>query len=125
MIGGVTGFWLATLAIGKGDGIMAERFPDISEISAAVDTRAGDLVELTQQLVRIQSVTGEEGLAQEFVADTFEKLGLDVDMWEPDPGELAPYSEDVGEFESLRGRPNVVGTWHGSGREILDSQQPY
>ncbi len=94
---------------------MTTRIPGISEIAAAVEARAGDLVELTQMLVRIPSVTGEEGIAQEAVAGSFEKIGLHVDMWEPDPGELAPFSEHVGEIESLSGRPNVVGTWNGSG----------
>src|SRR5689334_8073237 len=42
-------------------------------------------------------------------------LSLDIDMWEPDPAELAPYAEHVGAFESLAGRPNVVGTRRSSG----------
>ena len=44
-----------------------------------------------------------------------DELGLDVDRWEPDPEELRPFEEHVGRFASLHGRPNVVGTWTGTG----------
>ncbi len=87
----------------------------ISDIEAAVTRRRDDLVSLVQTLVRIPSVTGEEGAAQAVVAERMRQVGLDVDVWEPSVDELAPYSEHVGEFESFAGRPNVVGAWQGSG----------
>ena len=43
------------------------------------------------------------------------EIGLEVDVWEPDVADLAPYAEHVGEFETLAGRPNVAGRWRGTG----------
>jgi acetylornithine deacetylase len=89
--------------------------PSIEQIRAAVERHEADLVSLVQRLVRIPSVTGNEGAAQELVAMEMASLGMQVDVWEPSAADLAPYAEHVGEFESLEGRPNVVGTWSGSG----------
>lgn len=90
-------------------------------IAAAIDRRREFLVDTIQQLVRIPSVTGQEGPAQEAVARLMSQLQLAVDQWTPDPAELAPFAEHVGEFDSLDGRPNVVGVWKGSasGRSII------
>jgi len=49
------------------------------------------------------------------VAEEMRSLGFDVDVWEPSASELAPFADHVGEFETLAGRPNVVGTWPGTG----------
>jgi acetylornithine deacetylase len=65
--------------------------------------------------VRTPSLTGAEENAQRIVARYMREIGLQVDVWEPDPQELAPYAEHVGEFETMAGRPNVVGKWPGSG----------
>jgi acetylornithine deacetylase len=86
-----------------------------TRITEAVEARRNELFELTRELVRIPSVTGEEGPIQGVVAERMRALGLDVDVWEPDAADLAPYAEHVGEFASLAGRPNVVGTLRGSG----------
>jgi acetylornithine deacetylase len=90
-------------------------------VTAAVEQHQEDLISLVQSLVRAPSLTGEEGAAQEVVAAAMRDLGLAVDVWEPSVEELAPYAEHVGEFETLAGRPNVVGVWQGagSGRSII------
>ncbi|MFQ6079220.1 MAG: M20/M25/M40 family metallo-hydrolase, partial [Thermodesulfobacteriota bacterium] len=102
------------------------------------------VVELLKELVKIPSLTGEELKAQEFVAAYLGRLGLEVDLWEPDVKELfekypdvaqypshwlhdliLPY-EDLPSYEGLlksgkmnvlnyKNRPNVVGIWKGSG----------
>lgn len=84
-------------------------------ISAAVETHRQDLVDLVQALVRVPSLTGEEGPVQAVVADAMRQIGLTVDVWEPSADDLAPYAEHVGSFDTLEGRPNVVGVWPGSG----------
>ena len=84
-------------------------------IAAAVEKRRSDLTAMLQDLVRIPSLTGNEEGVQDRVEDFMRDLGLEVDRWEPDVAELAPYAGDVGEFVSLAGRPNVVGTWKGVG----------
>ncbi|MEA2528952.1 MAG: acetylornithine deacetylase [Thermomicrobiales bacterium] len=92
------------------------READVFErIGDAVEGRRGELIELIQELVRIPSLTGDEGAVQVVVAERMRALGLETDVWEPDAAELAPYAEHVGEFESLEGRPNVVGALRGSG----------
>ncbi|MDQ2682219.1 MAG: ArgE/DapE family deacylase [Chloroflexota bacterium] len=80
-----------------------------------VDALRDELVSRLQELVRIPSVTGHEHDVQQAVSRQMDDLGLDIDMWEPDAAELAPFAEHVGAFESLAGRPNVVGTRKGSG----------
>src|SRR5215203_2070797 len=86
-----------------------------ARIAAAVDAERDRVIADLQALVRVPSLTGEEGAAQAIVAALMERDGLEVDLWEPDPAELAPYADHVGFFESLAGRPNVVGTLKGAG----------
>lgn len=81
----------------------------------AVDRLGPRATALLQELVRIPSLTGDEEAVQQVVARVMQEIGLEVDVWEPDAADLAPYSEHVGEFETLAGRPNVVGKWSGSG----------
>lgn len=88
---------------------------DKERIQAAIERRWDEQVAFLQELVRTQSVTGDEAAAQQVVAAKMRDLGLETDVWEPDPSELAPYADHVGEFESLAGRPNVVGRHRGSG----------
>jgi acetylornithine deacetylase len=85
-------------------------------IADSVERRRDELFELVRELVRVPSVTGDEGAVQAFVAERMGELGLAVDVWEPDAAELAPYAEHVGAFASLAGRPNVVGRLPGAGR---------
>jgi len=85
------------------------------QIIAAVDALAGETADRLQELVRIPSVTGQEYDVQQAVSRQMATVGLTIDQWEPDVAQLEPYFEDVGVFESLVGRPNVVGTLTGSG----------
>jgi acetylornithine deacetylase len=85
------------------------------EIGRAVEDRRGDVVRLLQELVRVPSVTGNEGAVQEVVERAFEERGLAVDKWEATPEEVAPYLDHVGEQAAYEGRPNVVGVRGGQG----------
>jgi acetylornithine deacetylase len=78
-------------------------------------------VSLLQELVRVPSVTGEEGVVGAVVERAFSERGLDVDTWEATREETEPYREHVGEQSSYENRPNVVGTSRGTGdgRSIL------
>lgn len=87
----------------------------VRTISAAVDERRDELVALVQELVRIPSLTGEEGEAQKAVAARMRGLDLDTEVWEPDAEVLQPHQLDVGAIDSFENRPNVVGTWKGTG----------
>lgn len=93
----------------------------VARINEAVDRLQGETIERLQELVRIPSVTGEEHDVQQAVARQMAELGLEVDQWEPDVDQLAEFAEDVGTFDSLAGRPNVVGKLpgNGSGRSLI------
>jgi acetylornithine deacetylase len=87
----------------------------IGRLLSAVDRREPEMFAFLQELVRVPSVTGEEGAVQNVVAAKMRELGLTVDLWEPSIEELAPHAIHVGEFVNLNGRPNVVGTHRGIG----------
>ena len=91
------------------------------EICRAVEDRRDGAVRLLRELVRVPSVTGEEGAVQEVVERCMRERGLAVDRWEARPEEVSPYSEHVGEQAAYEGRPNVVGVrgGRGGGRSIL------
>ncbi|MBW1994770.1 MAG: ArgE/DapE family deacylase [Deltaproteobacteria bacterium] len=59
-----------------------------SKILAKIEKNRQPLIELLQKLVRIPSLTGEEGAAQSFLADYLRGLGLEVVTWEPDVREI-------------------------------------
>ena len=86
-----------------------------SRLLDAVEALEGESTALLRELVGIPSVTGHERDAQRAVARAMDAIGLEVDVWEPDPTELAPHAEHVGSFESFADRPNVVGTLTGTG----------
>jgi acetylornithine deacetylase len=90
-------------------------------IGRAVEDRRDEAVVLLQELVRIPSVTGEEGAVQGVVEHAFRERGLSVDVWEATPEEVAPYREHVGEQSGYENRPNVVGVrgGRGEGRSLL------
>ena len=78
------------------------------------------LIELTQSLVRIPSVSGEEGEVQEFIAKKLSELGLQPKFVLPDVDDLRK-SPDFFETTSFarvgyEGRPNVMGVLRGQGR---------
>ncbi len=92
-----------------------------SAVAQAVDSRRDTAVRLLQELVRIPSVTGDEGAVAAAVERAFRDRGLNVDTWEATAQEMEPYLDHVGEQASYSGRPNVVGarTGAGGGRSIL------
>ena len=90
-------------------------------IRGAVRARREDAVGLLQELVRVPSVTGDEGAVGEVVGRAFSERGLDVDTWDATREETEPYREQVGQQSSYENRPNVAGTRRGTGdgRSIL------
>ena len=82
----------------------------------AVDALRDDAIDLLRRLVAVPSVTGSEEAVQLVIADEMRSMGFDeVDVWEPDPVEMATYAESIGAIASFAGRPNVVGTLTGAG----------
>jgi acetylornithine deacetylase len=114
------------------------------KILSKVEEQREKIIETLAALVKTPSRTGEEGAAQELVEKQYREMGLDVDVWEPDVKELFEKFPEVAQYPShwehdlilpyqglpnykelidsnlmdvlnYKDRPNVVGTWKGSG----------
>ena len=68
-----------------------------SRLLNKIDEMREDIIDLLRRLVRIPSVTGEEGKIQRFISNYLEDLGLVIDVFEPDIEKLrrSPYYEEV------------------------------
>ena len=75
----------------------------------AVDRLAPQLINCVQELVRIPSLTGEEGPAQAYMAGLLRDLGFAVSQVEADPAALADHPEFIAQPWPYMGRPNVIG----------------
>jgi acetylornithine deacetylase len=73
------------------------------------------IIEFLQQLLRIPSVTGNEGPIQAFLGDYLRNMGMELDVFEPDEAELRKHPAYVKESTGYKNRPNVVALWKGSG----------
>ena len=114
------------------------------KIIKKVEEKREEIVSLLRALIKIPSMTGVEGRAQELVAKQYKAMKLDVDIWEPNVEELFDKFPEVAQYPShwehdlilpyhdlpmypdlieskmvdvlnYKDRPNVVGTWRGSG----------
>jgi acetylornithine deacetylase len=89
------------------------------KIVQLVDAKREEIIAFLQQMVRIPSVThppgGDEGPVQAFIADKFTKMGLIVDIFEPTEVEGIENHEGWWPGLDYTDRPNVVGTWKGTG----------
>ena len=114
------------------------------KILATVEGKREEITQLLTTLIRIPSLTGEEGEAQDFLAKQYRDMKLDVEVWEPDVEELFDKFPDVAQYPShwkydlvlpyhelptyedllksefrdvlnYKDRPNVVGIWKGTG----------
>ena len=81
----------------------------------AVDLLSEPYVALLQKLVQTPSPIGEEGPAQQIMAEEMKSLGLEVDHVEIDPERLSKVSGFVNDGRPFADRPNIVGVRKGSG----------
>lgn len=89
---------------------------DIHEkINEAVESLRQEALALLQTLVRIPTLPGKEKGAQDVIAGIMKEMKLDLDIWDPLDKALQAHSAYVPSEISYEGRPNVVGTWKGSG----------
>lgn len=93
--------------------------PTTAEIREQIAATEDELLDFLERLVEQPSVTGNEAPAQDVVIEEFESLGLDPDVWEPDPEELAGHpgyfeTSSFGE-QGYEGRPNVAAVKEGAG----------
>lgn len=86
-----------------------------NKITHWVDSNAEQLIGFLQTIIRIPSVTGNEGPIQEFLGDYIGKMGLVVDTFVPSLEELHKHPAFVEVSMPYEGRPNVVGILKGTG----------
>lgn len=103
----------------KGACFMHYQADAVSRINEAVDRERDNIVELTRTLIRIPSVTGEEGKIQRFVENYLRSIGLEVHEWEPDITKMKDHPEYIDTGKDYTGRPNVVGIYKGDGGRSL------
>ena len=87
----------------------------IDSVMKWLDENKEEQISFLQQLIRIPSVTGDEGPIQAYLSEYLKKLGLEVDCFVPSLEELKTHPAFVDPHQSYDGRPNLVGTWKGSG----------
>ena len=90
--------------------------PEIEQkVLAAIDQKREAIITFLKELISFPSVTGDELEIQKFLAHTLEKMGLKVDVWEPDHEALKKHPAYVATERGYANRPNVVGLYKGSG----------
>ncbi len=87
-----------------------------------IDKSSKEIVDFLRELISYPSVTGDEKGIQAFISNWLkERLGIAVDVWEPDLNELKRHPGYVPVERDYKNRPNVVGRYkgNGSGRSLL------
>jgi acetylornithine deacetylase len=82
-------------------------------LEAAVDRMRPEIIESLQQLVRIPSVTGDEGQAQQFISELYTATGLETVSFEADFGKIKDHPAFCSSDKPYKGRPNIIGMWKG------------
>jgi acetylornithine deacetylase len=87
-----------------------------NQITRKIDSMTDEIFQGIQRLVRIPSVVGHEGEAQEWMAELYRSLGLKIIKLVPKKEELIqhPAYSEIG-FPYDESRPNIVGILRGSG----------
>lgn len=90
--------------------------PTFGDLEATLDALWPTYEQGLQDLIRVPSLIGEETRAQEQVAMLADGAGLDVELWDVDPAELARHP-DFAPVDGGEGvRPNVTGILPGAGQ---------
>ena len=87
----------------------------LAQVDHWLETHEGEMTEFLIKMLRIPSVTGQEGDIQAFMAKTLAENGLVVDVFEPSMDELRKHPGFVEPQSSYEGRPDVVGVLKGAG----------
>ncbi len=82
-------------------------------IEGAIAKLKGELVDTLRELVRIPSITGNEGAAQEFMYRQYEALNLKNIRLTTRRDEIENHPAFCGANKPYDGRPNVISIWQG------------
>ncbi|MCK5094995.1 MAG: M20/M25/M40 family metallo-hydrolase, partial [Spirochaetes bacterium] len=91
----------------------------VTLISEAVNGRKNEIIDFCRDLIKIPSISGDEGDIQKFVAEHLRNMGLKVRVWEPDISKMKDHPEYVDTGKDYTNRPNVVGIHKGRGGRSL------
>lgn len=90
------------------------------ELLDCIEQKEEKIIDITKDLIKQKPVTGSEKGAQEVVIRELKAMGLEPDVWEPDPEKLRQhpaYFETTSYKEyGYEGRPNVVASKEGGGQ---------
>ncbi|MFQ5915443.1 MAG: ArgE/DapE family deacylase [Nitrospinota bacterium] len=97
-----------------------EPTPEERRVLGWIDSHKEDAIRFLRDLVRIPSLTGEEGKGQRFIADYLKGMGIEVETCVADLRALEGHPEfipvdpevNVGNYGE---RPNIIGRYRGSG----------
>ena len=89
----------------------------LKEINDAVEGLRDEMIETLAELVRIPSVVGNEGPAQDFMRRQYEALGLDVKTFQADKEKVKTHPAFVESGLAFEGRPNIIGVLKGNGQK--------
>jgi len=84
-----------------------------AKIEIEIDGLRDEMINTLAELVRIPSVVGSEGPAQDFMQRQYEGLGLEVKIFEADKNTVGQHSAYVESGLPFEGRPNVIGLLKG------------
>ncbi len=87
----------------------------MTKIENWIEQNRESLISFLQTILRIPSVTGNEGPVQDYFSSYAESLGATVDKFVPSLEELSAHPAFVASDLPYEGRPNVVATFKGSG----------
>ena len=91
-----------------------------SEIKKTVFRLQDEMVDLLIELVRIPSLVGKEGPAQDFIYRKYESLGFEVSAFEANKQEVQKHPAYVESGLTFEGRPNVIGLISGDPQKKID-----
>jgi len=82
----------------------------------AVEDNNQLMIDTLQELVRIPSITGEEGKAQKRVIEIMKSIGLNVETYEANKEEICKHPAYIEVPYPYQDRPNVIGKLKGKGK---------
>ena len=95
---------------------------DEGAVLAAIDDRADELVALAGELIRFDTTTRggpaeparDEAALQDRLRQLLAAAGAEVELWEPEPGELDRWQRQVPAGLGFAGRPQLVARFSGA-----------
>lgn len=87
----------------------------MAEIKQWLEENRDKGIQLLQKLVQARSTQGNESEVQKLVVSELERMGLEVDVWEPGSEELTENPYFASRRTEFSGSPNVVGVLKGKG----------